>query len=158
MPQFARCQIRSSPECGIYSLYLLHSRERRHRDAAYFGLHMRRNNLYASPSSICLANCLQKDPQGQQVDRPEGGTPGGDPPERVRRLNVGKRSRNGRQRSVRRPIDQPILAPMLAAADKLERLPGKWMERMRDPHRDARRADTSCSRRLSPRRKSSRPS
>ena len=35
---------------------------------------------------------------------------------------------------------------MLAAADKLERLPEKWMEWMRDAHRDAARAHTSRSR------------
>ena len=43
---------------------------------------------------------------------------------------------------------------MLAAADKLERLPEKWMERMRDAHHDAGRAHTSRSRRLCPRRRS----
>src|SRR5271167_3202511 len=84
-----------------------------------------------------LGESAQSLPQGQQVDRPEGGPPGRDPPERVRRLNVGKRSRNGRQRSVRRPIDHSVRDPMLAAAYKLERSPAEWMERMRDAHGDA---------------------
>ena len=39
-----------------------------------------------------IGEAPQNAPQGQQVDRPEGDLPGHYPPERVRRLNVGKRS------------------------------------------------------------------
>ena len=39
-----------------------------------------------------IGEAPQNAPQGQQVDRPEGDSPGRYPPERVRRLNVGKRS------------------------------------------------------------------
>jgi len=66
-------------------------------------------------------------------------------PECVGRAEVSKSNSNGWQRAVRRPINYPVFTPMLTVADKLKGLPAKWVEGVRDTHREAGRTKTSSS-------------
>lgn len=49
------------------------------------------------------------------------------------------------QRAVRGTINDPVLTPMLTAANQLEGLTAQGMKRVRDAHRETGRANTSCS-------------
>ena len=63
----------------------------------------------------------------------------------IRGLKVRHCNGDARKRRVRCSIDHTVFAPVRAAADKLERLPDKRVEGMRDANQKSGRPDTSCS-------------
>jgi hypothetical protein len=67
-------------------------------------------------------------------------------PELIHRIDIGPRARDRAKLPVLSFVDHPVLAPMSATADQLERATAKRMEGMRDAHLLARRTRMTCSR------------
>ena len=74
-------------------------------------------------------------------------------PELVQRGDIGERSGDRAKASVVARIDNPVLAPVPAAADQFELATGVRMKGVSDANLEAGRTHTTCSRRHSPRRR-----
>ena len=88
---------------------------------------------------------IQQTTERDQVDRAEAGAAAGNAPELVLRLKVGQTSCNRAQRAIRARIDDPVLAPMLTAADDIKLVTALRMKGVRNAHFEAGRVHTACS-------------
>ena len=88
---------------------------------------------------------IQQTAEREQVDRAEGGAAVGNAPELVLWHDVGQIRCNRAQRAIRARIDDPVLAPMLTAADDIKLVTALRMKGVRNAHFEAGRVHTACS-------------
>jgi hypothetical protein len=94
--------------------------------------------------------------QRQQINRAERRSIRRNQLELIRRIDIGPSARDRAKPTVLALIDHPVFAPMTAPTDQLELATAKRMEGMRDPYLLAGRTRMACSRRPSPKPRSSR--
>ena len=92
-----------------------------------------------------LPQLVEQCAQRQQVDRTEGCRAGSNTPKVIRGINVGKISRDPAKPAGLVVIGNPVVGPMQAATQQLNRLASQRMEGVRDPHHAAGRTYTTCS-------------
>lgn len=110
---------------------------------------LRHNPVYIAaklPLHSQAGELLQKPGESQQVNGVEGRPAGGDPSKLVNRIDVGQIGRNRAQPPRVVKIGDPILAPVAAPTDEVERAPRLRMKGVSNPDPAAGRTRTISSR------------